>query len=100
MPIAIVLAIWGGGFWWSLAASAIAAGLVAQVLATLWIGRVRAELRRTERANPLQHLYHAKIQGLADTSLQIRFIFMQALSGALIGAMWFAIAAGVVALVT
>ncbi len=100
MPIAIVLAIRAGSFWWSLLTAAVAGGIVAHVLATLWIARLRAELKRVELSNPLTHLRYAKFEGLADTSLQIRFVLMQALSGALTAAVWFTLAFGVVVLVT
>ena len=71
--------------------AAIGSTIAAYVIATLWIGNLRKQIAS---ANPLARL-SAEVQGATAPLLQIRFIFMQSLSGALIIAMWFAIAVGV-----
>jgi hypothetical protein len=48
-----------------------------------------------ERTNPLAHL-SAQIQGGADTALQLRFVLMQAIAGALISSVRFTLTFGVV----
>jgi hypothetical protein len=99
MPVAILLAIRADSFWWSALGAAAVGGVVAHVLAVLWVGRFREDLKRAGQTDSLSHL-SAETRGRVNPSLQVRFIFMQGLSGALIGALWFAIAFGVVSLLT
>ena len=91
IPIAIVMAIMSDSFWRYLMYTAATGFVIAGAMGTLFIGKLREQIAN---ANPLAKL-SAEIQGGTDTSLHIRFIFMQALSGALIISVWFAIASGV-----
>lgn len=95
IPIAIGMAAFNDSFWGPLLITAAIGAAIANVIATLWIANTRKQIAS---ANPLARL-SAEIQGATDTSLQIRFIFVQSLSGALIIAMWFSIAWGVAFLI-
>jgi len=96
IPIAIGMAAFNDSFWGPLfVTAAIGSTIAAYVIATLWIGNLRKQIAS---ANPLARL-SAEVQGATAPLLQIRFIFMQSLSGALIIAMWFAIAVGVAYLI-
>lgn len=96
VPIAIVMAIMSNAFWSYLLYTTAIGFVIAGVMGTLFIGKLRAQIAN---ANPLAKM-SAEIQGGTDTSLHIRFIFIQGVSGALIIAVWFAIASGVAQLFT
>ena len=88
IPTAIALAAFAESFRWSLVV-AFGVGLAAAtVMAILFIAKLRHSIKT---ANPLRRL-SAEVQGVTAPSLQIRFVFMQSLSGGLIGVMWCAIA--------
>ena len=89
IPVAIMLAVAFKSFWVAVAVGAAVGLLIANVKAVLFVGRLRDEMER----NPLLGL-QAKVQG-ADTSTQIRFIFLQSLIGAVVFAVFTAIAAGI-----
>ncbi len=92
IPVAIAMAIFSDSFWVYLGITAVVGLVIANVMATLYVGKFKDQLAS---ANPLSKL-SAEIQGANDPSLHIRFIIMQSLSGAIIIAVWFAIASGVV----
>lgn len=92
IPAAIAMAIFSDSFLLYLGIAAVIGLVIANVMATLYVGKFKGQLAN---ANPLSKL-SAEIQGANDPSLHIRFIFMQSLSGAIIIAVWFAIASGAV----
>lgn len=92
MPIALALAIYADSFWKYLMFSLVIGSAIANVMATLYIAKLRESLKQL---NPLSKL-SAELQGGNDTLLHIRFIFMQSISGALITGMWYGISSGVV----
>jgi len=93
LPVGIAMAVLSDSFWRYLGITSGIGFIIGGVLGTLFVGKMRAHVAAS--ANPLARL-HAEIRGAADTSLHIRFIFMQGVTGALIIAVWFTIAAGVV----
>jgi hypothetical protein len=98
LPFSFLLAIVHGSFWYSLFWAAAFAGFVAHVLATRWIGNLQKESERLKHSDPLTHL-SLEVQGkVPDVSARVRFIFMQSVSGVLIGVVWFLPAYGIVAL--
>ena len=94
MPIAIALAIYADTFWKYLIISFGIGFVIANVMATLYIAKLRDSLKQL---NPISKLT-AELQGANDTSLHIRFIFIQSISGALITGVWYGIASGLVGL--
>jgi hypothetical protein len=94
MPVALALAIYADSFWKYLIFAFGIGFVIANVMATLYIAKLRESLKHL---NPLSKL-SAELQGGNDTSLHIRFIFMQSISGALITGMWHGISSGVVGL--
>ncbi|MCC6208554.1 MAG: hypothetical protein IT488_10445 [Gammaproteobacteria bacterium] len=92
IPVAITMAIISDSFWIYLVVTGVIGMIIANVMATLFVGKFKQQLART---NPLMKL-SAKIQGFNNPSLLIRFIIIQSLSGAMIIIAWFSIAWGVV----
>lgn len=92
IPVAIAMAVFSNSFWLYLGITAVVGLVIANVMATLFVGKLKNQLAG---ANPLSKL-SAEIQGANDPSLHIRFIFMQSLSGAIMISVWFALASGVV----
>ncbi len=95
IPIAIGLAIFADSFWYFLMIAAGVGFIIANVMATLYVGKFKNQLKQ---ANPLLK-FSVKLQGGDDSSLHIRFIFMQSLSGALIAMFRYGAASGIVYLV-
>lgn len=91
MPIALALAMYADSFWKFLMIALGIGFVIANVMATLYIAKLRESLKQF---NPLSKLT-SELQGANDTSMHIRFIFMQSISGALITGVWYGIASGV-----
>jgi hypothetical protein len=95
IPVALALTIYSS-FWsgliGSMVISAVAAGLLA-ISFVLKFRRMMAELKVTD---PLHHLrLSVSLAGVSSG----RFVFMQALSGVLIGAVWFGVFYGIASLI-
>src|SRR5215475_5999710 len=85
-PIALALAIFlGDSFWKPFLVAAVIGTGIAHLLAVLWIGKLRAALHELRRGNPLAHFNIANLEGLDSPSVHSRLVFVQSLSGALIG---------------
>lgn len=93
IPIGIVLALAFQSFWVAVGVGAAVGALIANVRAVLFVGRLQHEMKR----NPLNEL-QARIQGV-DSSMQIRFIFLQSVIGATVVAIWTAAVAGIALLI-
>lgn len=89
IPLAIVTVFFVEPFWHAMLICAGTGFVLAAVIATLWIGRFRATLK----ANPIREL-QAQIEGVANVTTHLRFVLLQALSGALIQSVWGALAFG------
>jgi hypothetical protein len=92
IPVAIAMAVYNDSFWLYLGITVVIGAVIANVMATLFVGKLRNQLAGASSLSKLS----AEIQGTNDPSLHIRFIFMQSLSGAIIIAVWFSIASGIV----
>lgn len=90
MPAAPILAMTTPSF---LAGVLVAAGIgtiTAAILAVLFLQNFKVLMEQEKAANPLRHLaVSLEVAGLPRG----KFILLQSLSGALIGAMWFCVAA-------
>jgi hypothetical protein len=95
MPLGLVLAVVRSSVLKALAIAAVVGLVIAATMSAVWLSSFRAALRR----NPLQQLA-AGVEGLTSRSHQRRFLIIQTVSGALIAVMWYAVARGVVALVS
>ena len=93
IPTGIALAFVFQSFWIAVGVGAAVGALIANVRAVLFVGHLQSEMKR----NPLNKL-QVKIQGV-DSSMQIRFIFMQSIIGAAVVAVWTAAVAGIALLV-
>ena len=93
IPLAIVLAIAVKSFWLPVLIAAGAGWLIANVRTVLMVGKMRSAMTH----NPLLGL-QAKVQGV-DASMQIRFIFIQSMIGAVVFAAWTAVACGIAFLI-
>jgi hypothetical protein len=95
-PIAVGLAALIESFWSGLG---LAAGLglgIATLMALLFLARRQAAAAELAAVNPLA-AFAAQVE-LADLSLWRRILAVQSVSGALIGATWYVVAAGIFAL--
>lgn len=90
IPVCIGLAVVFKTFWFAVAVGAITGLIISSIKTVIDVSRVRSSMDH----NPLLKL-QAKVQGV-DTSLEIRFIFLQGIIGAAIFAVWTAVAVGVV----
>lgn len=89
LPFGIVLVFVWGATWLPIVVAAISGALIANVRATLFVGRID----EVEKTNPLLKL-QAEISGV-DNSTKIRYIFMQSLEGAIVCAVWTGVVCGV-----
>lgn len=93
LPLGIALAVMFKTFLTPVLIGAATGWLIANVRAVLFVG----EMRKTMQRNPLVGL-QAKVQGV-DSSMQIRYIFIQSLVGSLVVAAWTVLACGIAQLI-
>ena len=89
LPFGIVLVLFLGVTWLPIVVAAATGALIANVRATLFVGRID----EAEKANPLLKL-QAEVSGV-DNSTKIRYIFMQSLIGAVVTSVWTGVVCGV-----
>ena len=101
IPISAGIAIWGSSFWWSLLMAALLNAVVVLAIASFWVRSYRQAFKEWKDSTSLQ----VAVPAIADVNRLVeerlpRLVGTQTLSGALIGALWFVIVRGLIAVLT